>query len=281
VAATTETLEQPVVSEALAASDQVAAEPIEAASAEDTAAAVAEPSTVSDDVDPAGKAAAQTTGLLKRFRPGQSIDEELAAFEAERGEAEQVAGAPVEPEAEIAADSAAEGAPVEAEPEIAASAPVELQPEVETPAPQAVEPEPEPAPLAAAAAADLVEQPTWRISAPDPGATAPNVPPTTPGGSIPLQASSAPADASAEPQWPSRPQWPSATPAAGLPFLGRPATPEGGIEALWAASNQELVTAAPQAGKPAASGIQPCVSCGLSLSATARFCRRCGTLQDR
>ena len=36
--------------------------------------------------------------------------------------------------------------------------------------------------------------------------------------------------------------------------------------------------AAPAAGKTA-SGVQPCVSCGLSLSATARFCRRCGTLQ--
>jgi ribosomal protein L40E len=27
------------------------------------------------------------------------------------------------------------------------------------------------------------------------------------------------------------------------------------------------------------SGVQPCSSCGLSLSATARFCRRCGTRQ--
>jgi hypothetical protein len=68
---------------------------------------------------------------------------------------------------------------------------------------------------------------------------------------------------------------------AGLPFLGRPAAPQGGIDALWAASNQELVTAAPSTHGKAASGIQPCVSCGLSLSANARFCRRCGTLQGR
>ena len=31
--------------------------------------------------------------------------------------------------------------------------------------------------------------------------------------------------------------------------------------------------------KPATGVVQPCVSCGLSLSATARFCRRCGTAQ--
>jgi hypothetical protein len=287
MAASTETQapEQSAVTEELAPPEPVAAEPIETASAK-AAGPAAEPSAVGDDVDPAGKAAAQTTGLLKRFRPGQSIDEELAAFEAERTEAEQVAAAPTEPEPEIAASGAGEPEPemaasAESEPEAEIAASAASEPALETPAPQAVEPEPEPAPLAAAAAADLVEQPTWRVTAPDPGATAPVVPPTAPGGSIPLQASAAPPDASAEPQWPSRPQWPSATPAAGLPFLGRPATPEGGIEALWAASNQELVTAAPQVGKPAASGIQPCISCGLSLSATARFCRRCGTLQDR
>jgi hypothetical protein len=50
---------------------------------------------------------------------------------------------------------------------------------------------------------------------------------------------------------------------------------------LWAASAQEVL-AQPAAGArpgPAASGVQPCSNCGLSLSATARFCRRCGTRQ--
>ncbi|HSL77186.1 MAG TPA: zinc-ribbon domain-containing protein, partial [Candidatus Limnocylindrales bacterium] len=64
---------------------------------------------------------------------------------------------------------------------------------------------------------------------------------------------------------------------AGLPFLGRPAAATGGIEALWAASAQEVAKVAPAA--KAAGGVQPCVSCGLSLSANARFCRRCGTPQ--
>jgi ribosomal protein L40E len=33
------------------------------------------------------------------------------------------------------------------------------------------------------------------------------------------------------------------------------------------------------AGAGTAAGIQACLSCGLPLSATARFCRRCGTRQ--
>jgi hypothetical protein len=257
---------------------------------------------VSDDVDPAGKAAAQTTGLLRRFRPGQSIDDELAAYELERSEAQGVAAT----ESGIAASSIdaialeAEGAAAAEADEVAAAAgvaataettegaatgePAEPESTIEAPVAASAAPEagagPEPEPLAAAPA-DVVEQPTWRISAPDPGGTVPIAPSSEPAPQLPLQASAAQADASAEPQWPARPQWPGGTPAAGLPFLGRPAAPQGGIEALWAASNQELVTAVTPAGKPAASGIQPCISCGLSLSATARFCRRCGTLQTR
>ena len=142
--------------------------------------------------------------------------------------------------------------------------------------------EPEPEPLAAASGADVVEQPTWRITAPDQGTTTAPPPTAEPGGPIPLQVSGAHSEApAAEPQWPARAQWPGAAPTAGLPFLGRPAPGLGGIDALWAASNEELVTAAPVPGRAATGSIQPCVSCGLSLSATARFCRRCGTLQDR
>lgn len=47
-------------------------------------------------------------------------------------------------------------------------------------------------------------------------------------------------------------------------------------EGLWAASARGVIAHAP--GTPAAV-IQTCGSCGLSLSATARFCRRCGTRQ--
>ena len=55
------------------------------------------------------------------------------------------------------------------------------------------------------------------------------------------------------------PQWP-------MPVVPQPATD------LWAASSQDVVN------RPGG-GVQACVSCGLSLSASARFCRRCGTQQ--
>lgn len=214
--------------------------------------------------DPSDKAKSQTAGFLRRFRPGQSLDAELEAFERERLE-------PVEPPEPPVETPVAPGA-APAEP-VAAGAAAEIEA-----APHAV-PEPEPEPLAAATAANVVEQPTWRIIAPDPtGAAAPPHSPPGIGAPSPTVAG----QPQGEPQWPARPQWPSSPqPSAGLPFLGRPATPQGGIDALWAASNQELVTAPPVPGRPAASGIQPCVSCGLSLSATARFCRRCGTVQSR
>jgi hypothetical protein len=207
-----------------------------------------------------GKAKSQTGGFLRRFRPGQSLDAELEAFERERVEP---AGQPELPAETPVAAEAASAEPVTAGAEVEADAEVEAEPE----------------PLAAATAADVVEQPTWRITAPD--TTGATTPPASPPG-IGLPPPTTTDEPEGEPQWPARPQWPSSPQSSvGLPFLGRPATPQGGIDALWAASNQELVTAPPVPGRPAASGIQPCVSCGLSLSATARFCRRCGTVQSR
>ena len=286
-------------------------EPIEAV--DEVIAADAGP--VVEPGDPGDKAASQTLGLLRRFRPGQSLDAELDAYERERGEAVSAepvlsSDAPMDDLAALQADRMAaasvsnESAAVEVSPpqEVEAPEPVAAEASVDADASELVadaselvvaevpEPEPLPAapeepaplPIAAAAASDVVEQPTWRITAPDPTPTTPTAPGGDQSGSVPLQATGAPVrPAGGEPQWPARPEWPSASAtSAGLPFLGRPATPEGGIDALWAASNQELVTAPLAPGKPA-SGIQPCISCGLSLSATARFCRRCGTLQTR
>ena len=247
----------PDASDAVEAADMGAETPVAAEANLATApvdAAPAEEAPVEEDA--ARKAAAQTTGLLRRFRPGQSLDAELEAFERERSDVAR----PASPEQAVEAPSPAA-----------------------EPAPQLPAAVPEPHPMAAASPMDVVEQPTWTITAPDAGGAAPIPPTSEPGGSIPLQASATqPGEPGGEPQWPARSQWPGATPAAGLPFLGRPAAGQGGIEALWAASNQELVTAAPTPGRaPANTGIQPCVSCGLSLSATARFCRRCGTLQVR
>ena len=285
------------------------------------------PSSAEVAAEPALKAANQTSGLLQRFRPGQNLDDELAAFERER--TVDQTEAPVEPEAAVPVESgmAVEAAP-EAEPETVAETAVEpaLEPEAageaeiaaESPAAAEVEIAAEPvaaaeeataesraaeapgaaeapaesepaaaadevpaeAPISAAepaapVAADVVEQPTWRITAPDtegPSAGAPRPdergPSPAPGPSLPP----------GEPQWPARPEWPAPQASAGLPFLGRPAQASGGVDSLWAASNRELVANAPASGR-SASGIQPCISCGLSLSANARFCRRCGTLQ--
>jgi hypothetical protein len=238
-------------------------------------------------VEPAEKATSQTAGLLRRFRPGQSLDDELAAFERQRTDAETREAEPefVTEPAEAVAE-AAEGAEPVAEAVLAETAPIEAvaaveiepQPAGVEAAATAVEPvaEAEPEPATQPAAPDVVEQPTWRITAPD--AESPTVRPTTQTDSpIPAQASGSPLPP-AEPEWPARPEWPAPQASIGLPFLGRPAQPQGGVDALWAASNQELVTTPPTPGR-SSSGIQPCVSCGLSLSANARFCRRCGTLQ--
>jgi hypothetical protein len=135
--------------------------------------------------------------------------------------------------------------------------------------------------VAAAAAADgearddLVFQPTWQIVAPE-APTSDQVPASTP------QSPTAPPDtiaATVEPQWPAQPEWPRPPSADGLPFLGRPAAASGGMEALWAESAREVATVGPAASPKIMGGVQPCVSCGLSLSANARFCRRCGTQQ--
>jgi nicotinate-nucleotide--dimethylbenzimidazole phosphoribosyltransferase len=129
--------------------------------------------------------------------------------------------------------------------------------------PVAVPPPAAPAPAAPAAFAprDTVEQPTWRVTAPD-------TPPAAP------------------PSWPETPAWPAtplpppqAPPPAASPWAARLATsrPEAGV---WAASSQEVLGAPAPAGRAAAPAVQSCVSCGLSLSANARFCRRCGSRQS-
>jgi hypothetical protein len=206
-------------------------------------------------VEPAEKAASQTAGLLRRFRPGQSLDDELAAYELQR----------IGPELDDAAPGAAE---------------IEAVPAPEEPAAAEPEPvmtaQPDPEPEALAPAADVVGQPMWRITAPDTDSPTDGLPTRT-DPTIPLPTNGSPLP-SAEPQWPAKPEWPAARASMGLPFLGRPAQPQGGVDALWEASSQELVATPPAPGR-SSSGIQPCVSCGLSLSATARFCRRCGTLQ--
>jgi nicotinate-nucleotide--dimethylbenzimidazole phosphoribosyltransferase len=280
-----------------------------------------------------GRAAAgatRTSDLLRRFRPGESLDAELAAYEAqlERQEAD-VPVAAAEPEAAVEGEPepvVVEAAAVEAEPEpvVVEAAAVEAEPEplvaaavvapepepvalasepVAEPepiaaapvapaeAPAAPEPvaEPEPEPIAASAAPaesepapaaepvreDRIEQPTWRIYAPEPGQAGQ---PGLPAAASPSLPAAAPPSNGGTPQWPVRPDQ-AESPAMAL-LANRGTSASAG---LWAASAREVL-GAPPAGRPGAvnaatTGVQPCSNCGLSLSATARFCRRCGTRQ--
>ena len=196
------------------------------------------------------------------------------------------AEAPVAEPEPIAAEAQPEPEPVaaaEPEPE-----PLTLEPEPEPEPVAAAEPEPEPEPVAAAQPPqDVVEQPVWLPVAPDPDAT-PDAPPVQApaDNGLPAAASAAPQRPS-QPEWPAQPQWPSARSATPRPntILGRPVVPSGGIEALWAASSRDVVapmaTAPTPLGQQMPAAAQPCINCGLSLSSTARFCRRCGTAQTQ
>ncbi len=253
--------------------DPAPAEPAEPA----TPPALADPET-GDPGTPDDRAAAarrQTAALLARFRPGQSLDDALEAFE--REQRIDAPGAETTPSPELEAEPVPAAAP---EPIVADAPPTPIAAEPESPV--TVEPEPEPI-AAEPVRDDVVGQPSWPVP-----------PPATPDVRPPAAAerhADGPVERPAPqwpstPQWPGTPQWPQANavppPAEGT-ILGRPVVPTGGIESLWAASAGEVLGAAPAAPglakPPAAVGVQPCINCGLSLSSTARFCRRCGTPQ--
>jgi len=214
----------------------------------------------------AASAARETTAMLGRFRPGQNLDAEIEAYEASL-ESEEAA----EPASEQVI--AAEPEPiVAAEPEPIVAAEPEPEPVMATePASEPVMAAEPPDAAPAAPQRDIVEQPSW---------PRPEVPAAAPG---------------AEPQWPTGPRWPTAIPAREVPTAPSPAPPPAAInpaaadplaflalragEAMWAASAQDVVAPVAAGAVPGAT-VHSCVSCGLSLSATARFCRRCGTRQS-
>ena len=210
-----------------------------------------------EPVDRVFTAQQQTRSLLRRFRPGQrpaAAGPDVAVV------ATAAALAPVD----VAAEPALEPQPEPA----AAPAPVEVlaepEPEPATAPELAAESEPEPA--VPSKQADAIEQPTWRIIAPE----APVTPAAT---------------------WPDAPAWPSPEPGAtqpgpvpgstAAPWASRLATARPEPTSVWAASSQEVLGAPGPiaASKPGVPAVQACVSCGLSLSANARFCRRCGSRQ--
>lgn len=121
---------------------------------------------------------------------------------------------------------------------------------------------------------DAVGQPTWQIVAPDalPPPDAP--PPALPDRQGPP---------ARPPAWPEATAWPSGPPASPrpaadtAPWTTRLALSRPEAAGVWAASSREVLGGPARPG--AAPAVQACISCGLPLSATARFCRRCGTRQ--
>ena len=212
---------------------------------------IAEPSPVAastPDARSRRELAARTTRLLGRFR--------VQAPVGEAGPSTQpavVAEAAPEPPAEAGRIPAAQTEPETVEPTMPAAEPVAAQPKP------------------AAAATDRIETPVW------PTSQSPAVQ-SAPGPSAQVQPVGRPARSPVEaPQWPAplRPGVDLSIPAFWASGDVARETRDAG---LWTASAQEVAGAPGQAAVPG--GIQSCVSCGLSLSATARFCRRCGSRQS-
>ena len=274
--ATVEAARQAAADGAAEVAAQAAAEVAAEAARQAAAAAPATPPSVEAR---ARDAAAATGALLGRFRPGQNLDAEIAAYE--RSLADEAAPAP-EPEPELIAAA-------EAEPEVEAAAePVEAAEPVAEPVAEAA---PEPEPVAAAEAPqpegpaprrDIVEQPGW--PRPEKPAAAPDSEPSWPTG--PRWPTAVPARPQTTPPPPQAVPPPFPTPVAANPTAAAEADPLAFLtarragEAMWAASAQDVVSATARPGENIPAGVRSCVSCGLSLSATARFCRRCGTRQD-
>ena len=231
------------------------------------------------DVDArADELAARTSRLLGRFR----VQPRSAATPAAAAQP-----APViepEPESRLADPEPvlAPEPPVEAtasapqpilEPEAAAPEPT-LAPEPPSPRIDRIEMPAWPTPTAPAAPM-APTPPAWRLTpAPPPLPTPANLEPLARPEPAPTPAPGRPPFVpSAAPQWPA-PLRPGVDLSAPAPWASRDTSRDAG---LWMASAQEVTAASSQAAVPG--GVQSCVSCGLSLSATARFCRRCGSAQ--
>ncbi len=126
-------------------------------------------------------------------------------------------------------------------------------------------------------------QPTWPTpAAPAPQPVAAPAPTPRDADAVPwLMVAPAEDPSRPEPQWPATPVWRAGARNTDAPttLAGRTLLPQPDTSALWAASAQQVLSGTPADIAAAAAVAQPCVQCGLSLSANARFCRRCGTRQ--
>jgi hypothetical protein len=204
--------------------------------------------------EPIAEARAETRRLLGRFRPRREHAATTHSVPTAPRDAEVAEPAVLEP----AMAALPEVAEPEPEAPVATAAPEVAEPL--TAEPETAEPEPAPGPAPAATPApppaDHVAQPTWRMVAPD--------------GAPPAQPASTP--------WPAfgRRRTQDVIPTA--PWAARVAAARSVEAPVWDVSSRDLLAApTSDAGRPV--GVQSCVTCGLSLSSNARFCRRCGTRQ--
>ena len=197
--------------------------------------------------------------------------------------------------------------------ELPVSAPGHAEPAPVWPAPREIPAETPPEVAAAARAPAPVEeapgapatvetQPVWPAPRPIPADVAPPIPqPSTP----PLDPNAwqvvAP-EQDATPRWPTARPWPlvhrEARPARGAepsttvpdPAIIAASAAAAEVAAMWAASAQQVLSGGAatsptgdldraRADANSAAAPHPCDRCGLALSATARFCRRCGMPQ--
>lgn len=218
------------------------------------------------------------------FEPGLNLDEQIAEYErrigaepeAASGEVEATPMAGAEPEP-VAAEAEAEVVP-EVAPELEAAPMADAEPE---PVAEA-EPEVEGEPVAAEAKPEPAPEPAEElpVAAATPTPPAPIEPiPTAVGKPVPASVVDGPlswpepgvAAAPFEPHWPDVP----------VPRRTVPELPTMPIPVQQQATQRRTGAGLPSVTPPPPIlAAHACPSCGLSLSASARFCRRCGTPQQ-
>jgi hypothetical protein len=284
---------------------EAVAEPVEAEPTEAVAEPVAEPKPIEAVAEPAVEAIAEAeieepvaatessadapeappAKEFVAFVPGLNLDEQIAEYERRLAGSPQPTDAAPEPVARAEAEPVAAGA----EPEPVAAEP-EPEPVAAEPAPEPVAAEAKPEPVAAEAPPapkPEAELPVAASTATPPPSIEPI--PTAIGKPLPASVVDGPlswpqsdiAAAAFEQQWPDIPvprqPAPATAPRPAAPAAAQQVAPEpprpGPLRRTGA--NLPSVTA-----PPPILAARACPSCGLSLSASARFCRRCGTPQQ-
>ena len=262
----------------IAAVAQAAAEAEARAAAE--AAQVAEEARAVEEAQRAAETAARLEAELEAeaeaervrlaFEPGRNLDDEIAAYERSLAET-------VEPVAEARA--------AEVEPE-AVSAAAEPEPVVAEVEPVVAEAEPEPVVAEAELAEIPAEAEAEPVAAEEVAAVEPAVQPEAPAEELPVAAAAAtpPPSGGVEPIPTAIGQPLPASVIDGPLAWPEPLVAAAAFEPAWpdtALQKRRFGAGLPAIIAPAQPlAARSCPGCGLSLSASARFCRRCGTPQQ-